>query len=132
MKISYIVCCFVALLTAVIEAEAKPRGITVPFKKKILRKNRSFFEKRADASVAIYNHVDVSYIITIDIGTPPQSFDVSLNTAWYLSRTSFFFFARKYTHITIGLIHGFLELIVLVLSALLPGSMKAVRALSKA
>lgn len=80
MKLQHIVYCFSAVLTTAVKAEQPSKTVTIPFVKTSIKRNSPLFEKRNSVLETLSNHQNVGYLVSIEVGTPPQSFDVILDT----------------------------------------------------
>jgi hypothetical protein len=83
MKLQYIIC-FTVLLATIVKAENDAKIIKVPFVKTSIKRNRSFLQERAVASDKLYNYANIGYLVSLNVGTPPQSFDVIVDTGRYI------------------------------------------------
>lgn len=77
MKVFLLTLGLTALVTNV---AADPKKFTVPFAKRQISPSSSVFYKRAVFNSSIYNYYGSAYVISVDVGTPAQSFDVVLDT----------------------------------------------------
>jgi hypothetical protein len=83
MKIQYAVTFLLSTLLACGVAKEEPKLVRVPFTKKKIANGLQSFGKR-QFTEKLYNDHGSIYIININIGTPPQTFEVALDTGRYM------------------------------------------------
>jgi hypothetical protein len=69
-----------AALITLATAQEEVKKFTVPFTKKTISHSSPFYKRASVTNSPIYNYYGSAYIISVNIGTPPQTFDVVLDT----------------------------------------------------
>jgi hypothetical protein len=83
MKIGYATAFLLSALVVCGVAKEEPKLLRVPFTKKKIANGLQSLHKR-QFTEKLYNDFGSIYIININIGTPPQTFQVALDTGRYI------------------------------------------------